>query len=223
VIVAAGEGRRLGHGWSEGAREIGGAPILEWALRAFEPLSSRRDRGHRARSAPRPLRADRGRAAQRVVVRRRVTRSDSVRAGFAAAAVSDGDLVAVHGRGASLHPAHRRRTRSSAAAEATGAAIAAIPIVDTIKRCRGGGRIVQTVDREGLYGAATPQAFRGDVLRRALASGRDGTDESVAVRRISAFPSRSSLVSRRVFKITTEATSSSPRRCCSAARGRRMP
>jgi len=81
---------------------------------------------------------------------------------------------------------------------------------------------VQTVDREGLYGAATPQAFRGDVLRRALASGRDGTDESVLCEDLG-IPVAVVPVSRRVFKITTEADLELAEAMLLAARGRRMP
>lgn len=61
-----------------------------------------------------------------------------------------------------------------------GAAIAALPATDTIKRVEG-ERIVETIPRETLCLAQTPQGFRRDVLEAAVAlgeSGLDGTDEA---------------------------------------------
>jgi 2-C-methyl-D-erythritol 4-phosphate cytidylyltransferase len=87
------------------------------------------------------------------------------------------------------------------AAEKTGAAIAATPVVDTMKRTSS-GLIVETVDRNGLFGAATPQAFRVEVLRRAMATGGEATDEAALCERlgirVAVVP-----VSRLCFKITT--------------------
>jgi 2-C-methyl-D-erythritol 4-phosphate cytidylyltransferase len=58
----------------------------------------------------------------------------------------------------------------------------AVPVADTLKRERD-GRSIETVDRNGLWRACTPQMFRIGVLRRALqaAAGRDITDEAMAV------------------------------------------
>ena len=64
------------------------------------------------------------------------------------------------------------------------------------------GRIVETVDRSDLFGAATPQAFRADILRRALASGEDATDEAALCERLG-IPVAVVPVSRLRFKITT--------------------
>ena len=60
-----------------------------------------------------------------------------------------------------------------------GAAIAATPVADTLKRVAEGA-IAGTVDRAGLWAAQTPQAFRLEALRRALAasSGETVTDEA---------------------------------------------
>jgi len=52
------------------------------------------------------------------------------------------------------------------AAAETGAAILACPVVATLKYVQD-KQIVETVDREGLYEAQTPQVFRADLLRRA--------------------------------------------------------
>jgi len=51
----------------------------------------------------------------------------------------------------------------------TGAAILAVPVTATLKRVEGSNFIAETVSREGLYEAQTPQVFRRDVLEKAYA------------------------------------------------------
>lgn len=53
-----------------------------------------------------------------------------------------------------------------AEAEKTGAAMLACPVVATVKKVKD-GKIVETVDRTGLYEAQTPQVFDAEVLRKA--------------------------------------------------------
>jgi 2-C-methyl-D-erythritol 4-phosphate cytidylyltransferase len=60
------------------------------------------------------------------------------------------------------------------------AAIPGVPIVDTVKRVVD-GRVVGTVDREGLVAVQTPQAFAADALRRAHAGGAEATDDAALV------------------------------------------
>jgi 2-C-methyl-D-erythritol 4-phosphate cytidylyltransferase len=47
-------------------------------------------------------------------------------------------------------------------------AIAAAPVSDTVKEADGDGRVVRTLDRSVLWAVQTPQAFRADILRKAL-------------------------------------------------------
>jgi 2-C-methyl-D-erythritol 4-phosphate cytidylyltransferase len=47
-------------------------------------------------------------------------------------------------------------------------AVPALPVPDTVKRVRPGGVIVETVARDDLVGAQTPQAFLAPALRRAF-------------------------------------------------------
>jgi 2-C-methyl-D-erythritol 4-phosphate cytidylyltransferase len=62
----------------------------------------------------------------------------------------------------------------------------ALPVADTLKLARQ-GRVAQTVAREGLWRALTPQMFRAGMLARALdqagaaALAESITDESAAV------------------------------------------
>ena len=73
-------------------------------------------------------------------------------------------------------------SRVIAAARRDGAAIAALPVADTIKSVDGSGQISGTVDRAGLWRAQTPQGFRRDVIVRAHREGAaakvDATDDA---------------------------------------------
>ena len=80
-------------------------------------------------------------------------------------------------------------TRTIRAAAEHGAAIAAQPVSDTVKRVRRGEddlQIVETIPRESIFLAQTPQGFRVDVLRDAIALGESGveaTDEAALAER----------------------------------------
>jgi len=70
------------------------------------------------------------------------------------------------------------------AARETGAAVAAQPVTDTIKETADGKVISRTVDRSKLWSVQTPQTFRVEVIRRAIAAARDKklqlTDDTAA-------------------------------------------
>lgn len=73
------------------------------------------------------------------------------------------------------------------AARRTGAAIAAVPVKDTIKTADARGHVVSTVPRDGLWIIQTPQVFRRDLLQKAHADiGDDVTDDASMVERIGA-------------------------------------
>lgn len=57
-------------------------------------------------------------------------------------------------------------------AEERGAAVAAHPVTDTIKESVDGRLIRKTLDRSQLWAVETPQTFRLDVIRRAIAEAR---------------------------------------------------
>ena len=198
IVVAGGLGSRLGHAEPKALVPLGGRSLVARTLDAFLPLSFSRV----VVCAP----ADRVSAMAAIlgagvtVVAGGETRSGSVRRGFEAAAPEDADVVAVHDAARPFLTAEEIAAVLREA-ETTGAAIAAIPVVDTIKRSAG-GRIVETIDRSDLWAAATPQAFRGSVLRRALASGEDATDEAALCERLG-IPVAIVPVSRFAFKITT--------------------
>lgn len=198
IVVAAGSGARLGRNDPKALVWLAGRPLLSWTLESVAPAGFARV----VVTAP----ADRVEDFRRLVGERGMvvaggeTRSESVRLGFAAIAAASNDLVAVHDAARPLVTAAEAAAVLTAAEE-TGAAIAAVPVVDTIKSVAQ-GRVVKTVDRAGLFGAATPQAFRAEILRRALESGKDATDEAALCEELG-IPVAVVPVSRFSFKITT--------------------
>lgn len=106
------------------------------------------------------------------------SREDSVRNAVAAAAAGPNDFLLIHDADRPfIQAAVIRRTVERAVA--TGAAICAIQITDTIKEVSPSGSIVRTHARERFWLAQTPQVFRFDILERAYAA-RGGRDHRAA-------------------------------------------
>lgn len=95
---------------------------------------------------------------------------------------SDVDFVAVHDAARPLLIKDWIDTLFQEA-EKTGAVIPALPIANTIKRVNKGHVIEETVSREQLWGAQTPQIFRRELLLEAFAKRGDlqPTDEAQLV------------------------------------------
>ena len=70
--------------------------------------------------------------------------------------------------------------------------VLAVPVSDTVKRADTQDRILETVERAGLWRALTPQMFRREqltaALEKVLNEGGDVTDESMAVERLGGRP-----------------------------------
>ena len=142
-------------------------------------------------------------------------RDDSVMAALQALPLelADDELLLVHDAARpNLRTEDITKLIEAANACADGAILAA-PVRDTLKRADTGNpdgsrRIAATESRDGLWRALTPQAFRRDLLLRALQSAKaDGvvaTDEAMAVERLGLHPA---LVEGREdnLKVTTPA------------------
>ena len=75
--------------------------------------------------------------------------------------------------------------RGLEAAQATGAAVAAVPVTDTVKVVEDGVRVAETLDRSRLWAVQTPQVFRRDLLVAAFAQVQDDvTDEATMLERM---------------------------------------
>lgn len=76
------------------------------------------------------------------------------------------------------------------AAADTGAAVAALPAEDTVKRVSEKGLVLKTIDRQRIWMVQTPQAFRRELLveahRMAAQEGWIATDDASLVERLGA-------------------------------------
>jgi 2-C-methyl-D-erythritol 4-phosphate cytidylyltransferase / 2-C-methyl-D-erythritol 2,4-cyclodiphosphate synthase len=180
VVVAAGRGERLGAP-DKVVLQLAGRPMLAWSLRALEQAKSIGPvvvvAGSHTLEAIGSLVRDEGFAKVQAIVAGGERRQDSVGAGLEA--LPEGiEIVVIHD-GARPLAEPELFDRCAAAATERGAAIAATPVADTLKRVME-GTIRGTVDRTGLWAAQTPQAFRLESLRKAMtvSSGEIVTDEA---------------------------------------------
>ncbi|HSB60839.1 MAG TPA: 2-C-methyl-D-erythritol 4-phosphate cytidylyltransferase [Vicinamibacteria bacterium] len=189
VIPAGGLGTRIGRRTPKQFLRLGGVPILVATVRQFArhprvgAVVVAAPAAHVARAGR--LLASLGRRVPITVVAGGATRQESVWQALQAAPAPT--------RWAIVHDAVRPWVTRAlidavlAAATADGAAIAALPVAETVKRVRD-GRVEATVDREGLWAVQTPQAFRLDLLReahdKARRDGVVGTDDAMLVERL---------------------------------------
>jgi 2-C-methyl-D-erythritol 4-phosphate cytidylyltransferase len=180
VVVAGGSGRRVGGAVRKQYLEIAGKPVL---LRAVRPFLAH----PQIQQVVVVLPADDAQAPPEwlaapgiAIVAGGAERGDSVWNGLAAVA-AEVDFVLVHD---GARPFVTREVIDRVLAMAPRAAIAAVPVTDTIKQVAGDGRITGTPDRALLWQAQTPQGFPRDRLLRAYARARNagaGATDDAAV------------------------------------------
>jgi 2-C-methyl-D-erythritol 4-phosphate cytidylyltransferase / 2-C-methyl-D-erythritol 2,4-cyclodiphosphate synthase len=188
IIAAGGAGHRLGAGVPKQLLDLGGCSILSRSVDAFAAHPEVDDvivaLPPELVDAP-PLAPGDGSSFR--VVAGGSRRQDSVANAFRA--INRGtDVVLVHDAARPFITRDLISKVIQAAAE-HGAAIVAQPVSDTVKRVRrdlGSLAVVETIPRESVFLAQTPQAFRVDVLGDAIAlgeSGVDATDEAALAER----------------------------------------
>jgi 2-C-methyl-D-erythritol 4-phosphate cytidylyltransferase len=207
VLAAAGQGERLGLDRPKAFAPLAGRPLLAESLERLD-ASAWIDAVVVAAPAgweePVILLAEEIGAGKVVeVVGGGPTRSASVRA--AVDAVPEAAVVIL------VHDAARPLVTDDVVARLLGAlgagwdgAVPGLPIADTVKRVHA-GRVEETIEREGLVVAQTPQAFPADRLREALAADLpEATDCSSLVEarggRITVVPG-----DHRLLKVTAQA------------------
>jgi 2-C-methyl-D-erythritol 4-phosphate cytidylyltransferase len=106
-----------------------------------------------------------------------VERTDSVRAGIAAA--PDAAYFLVHDAARALTPPALIARVAAELRAGTPAVVPALPVVDTIKSVDARGGVTGTPDRAGLRAIQTPQGFAAELLRAAYADRRlQATDDA---------------------------------------------
>ncbi len=179
IIVAGGQGKRMGQ--PKQFLKIAGKPMLAWTVDAFQRVKA--VDGIILVVAPgQEAQAKKIKAAKIIaVVPGGKQRQDSVRNGLAA--LPQGvQIVLIHD---GARPAVLAETINATirAAKQHGAAIAAVPVKDTIKRLANNtSRISETVDRHGLWAAQTPQTFTAALIKKAYEQLKhDVTDDAAVV------------------------------------------
>ena len=188
VIAAAGSGERLGAGGPKALVEVGGRPLVAWSLAALAEAETvaaavvaappdqieRFEEALAGDASPLPVE----------VVAGGESRSESVAGALGGI---DGDFVVVHDAARPLVTAaliDAVVTRLAGDGEPA-CVLAAAPITDTVKEIDGEA-VTRTLDRSRLWGAQTPQAFRTQSLREAIASADSlsaATDDAMLVER----------------------------------------
>ncbi|MDQ2102243.1 bifunctional 2-C-methyl-D-erythritol 4-phosphate cytidylyltransferase/2-C-methyl-D-erythritol 2,4-cyclodiphosphate synthase [Azospirillum isscasi] len=211
LIVAAGTGQRFGAERPKQYLDLAGQPVLRRTVEAFK----RHPGVSAVRVVINPAFRDLYDAAVAGLdlpepVAGGASRQDSVRNGLEALADSAPDRVLIHD---AARPLIDDATIDAviAALDRHPAALAAVPVADTLKRGDGGmgggpdgGLVTGTVDRSGLWRAQTPQGFRFPEILAAhrSAAGLELTDDAAVAERaglpVALVPAR-----EENFKVTT--------------------
>ncbi len=209
VIVAAGTGSRSGSEELKQFRWVAGKPML---LHSVQTFMARSDVGmvvcvlpqqYAGDPPPWLFQCDADRLLVSIGGR---TRNESVANGLDDLP-DEAEIVLVHDAARPLVDADTIE-RVVASVRDGVSTIAALPVVDTLKEVASDGRVVRTIEREGLWRAQTPQGFPRRVIvdahRRARAERISATDDAALCERLG-IPVRVVRGSERALKVTEPA------------------
>lgn len=171
IVVAAGGSTRFGDKESKVFAKLDGQPLF---LRALQLFVNREDVCQTILVvAPADMEQMKAKFGANIgfmgvkLVEGGAERYESVAKGLAV--VSDqAELIAIHDA-ARVCVAAEWIDRAFETAAKTGAAIPVVPVTATLKRLGKDGAVTETVPRDGLYMAQTPQVFRKDIITKAYA------------------------------------------------------
>ena len=170
IIVAAGQGRRMEDPVRKQYHEVAGWPVITHTLRVFDTCKvigevvlciPRQDIEFCREELIRPANP----AKNIRLVAGGDTRQESVFNGLQAIDPDDG-IIVIHD-GVRPFITHKQIIACVEGAVNHGACILGIPIFDTLKRVEDNNSIIETVDRNGIWMAQTPQAFQAELINRA--------------------------------------------------------
>ncbi|HVM47715.1 MAG TPA: 2-C-methyl-D-erythritol 4-phosphate cytidylyltransferase [Candidatus Acidoferrum sp.] len=174
VIVAAGQGTRMGPNVDKMFLELNGCPVVAHTWRRFEQAECVGELvlviRHGMDEAFRKLAKTYAFRKPFRLVMGGKERQDSVWNGLEALSPA-AQIVAIQDAARPCTTAALIAATVQAAREA-GAAVAAQPVTDTIKESHDGKTIERTLDRRYLWAVQTPQTFRVEIIRRALSEVR---------------------------------------------------
>jgi len=188
IIPAAGQGKRMGAGKNKLFLHLNGKPIISHTLKVF--LDDEKCSGIILAIQPddedffKKLLNAHSTTKKIHLVFGGAERQYSVFNGLKA--IKDSNIILVHD-GARPFIRHDVIHQLAKAAHEKGAAIAAVPVKDTIKKVQD-FQVVETIERTSLWQVQTPQAFRFSLLweahHQALQENFLGTDEASLVERL---------------------------------------
>jgi 2-C-methyl-D-erythritol 4-phosphate cytidylyltransferase len=130
------------------------------------------------------------------------TRADSVRAGLAEVP-AEAAVILVHDAARPVLPEAVIERVLTALGEGWDGAVPGLRVADTVKRVAEDGRVVETLDRDGLVAVQTPQAFVADTLRRAFETQSHAATDCAALVEASGGRVRVVEGDARLVKVTT--------------------
>ena len=191
IVVAAGQGLRMGTGLRKPYRPLGADTVLGSTLKIFSLSNdfeeiilvvAAEDLEVCRREVISPLAL----ASPVRLVSGGRDRQESVYNGLTACRGGDDDLVLIHDGVRPLITVELLRTCLAAAADKAACTLA-VPSADTLKKGLPDGRIAGTLARDAVWLAQTPQGFRLGLIRAAHRRAREerftGTDDAQLVER----------------------------------------
>lgn len=209
IVLAAGQGKRMGSAVPKQFLELDGKPLLYYSLDCFEQSDLISEiilvTGNDAIPFCWRIVEKYGFQKVKYVVPGGKERYDSVYEGLKAC--GDCEIVYIHD-GARPFPDQKMLQRAMEAASEYGACVAAVPAKDTMKLGNAQGLVEKTLDRSTLWNVQTPQVFRYDLICEAHREIRKGsmegvTDDSMIVETLGLCPVKLVMGSYDNIKVTT--------------------